>query len=198
MKRLLAIGLTVALGGMSGCALTVHDARVDYKYTKAPAADFASSPEKIRVGNFEDSRGMDNPRIIMHSKNMYGNTMSGGTQAEKPVAEIVRDGVVQGLTTAKAHVVDDDPSVILSGDLMEYGYTVVQGLWTGTANTKLMLKLKLTSKTGNTIWSDTLLGKASYHAAMNPGEDALFRLTLDDLVERLQKDEDFQHALHVQ
>src|SRR5207249_4110105 len=151
----------------SVCALTVHDARVDYKYTKAPAADFASSPEKIRVGNFEDSRGMDNPRIIMHSKNMYGNTMSGGTQAEKPVAEIVRDGVVQGLTT-------------------------------GTANTKLMLKLKLTSKTGNTIWSDTLLGKASYHAAMNPGEDALFRLTLDDLVERLQKNEDFQHALHVQ
>ena len=24
---------------------------------------------------FEDSRGMDNPRIMMHSKNMYGNVV---------------------------------------------------------------------------------------------------------------------------
>lgn len=198
MKHLVTLWLTAVLGGVSGCALTVHDARVDYKYTKEPAVDFSSSLEKIRVRNFEDSRGMDNPRMIMHSQNLYGNTMSGGTQAEKPVAEIVRDGVVQGLTTAHAHVVEDDPSVILSGDLLEYSYTVVQGFWTGTANTKLMVKLKLASKSGNTIWSDTLLGKASYHAAMNPGEDALFRLTLDDFVERLQKDEDFRRALHTQ
>lgn len=141
---------------------------------------------------------MDNPRMIMHSQNMYGITMSGGTQAEKPLAEIVRDGVVQSLTATRAHVVDDEPSVILTGDLMEYSYTVVSGFWTGTANTKLLVKLRLTSKTGNTIWTDTLLGKASYHAAMHPGEDALFRLTLDDFVERLQKNDDFKHALHVQ
>ena len=123
---------------VSGCALTVHDARVDYKYTKAPAADFSGSPEKIRVVNFEDSRGMDNPRMITHSQNMYGNTMSGGTQAEKPVAEIVRDGVAQSLAAAHTRLVDADPSLILSGDVMEYGYTVVQGFWTGTANTKLI------------------------------------------------------------
>lgn len=198
MKHAFALGLAVAMWGISGCALTVHDARVDYKYTKAPVADFSSSSEKIRVGSFEDDRGMDNPRMIMHSQNMYGNTMSGGTQAEKPVAEIVRDGVIQSLTASHARVVEDDPSVILSGDLMEYGYTVVQGLWTGTLNTKLMVKLKLASKSGNTIWSDTLLGKTSYHGAMGPGEVVLFQLTLDDLVEQLQKNEDFQHALHAQ
>jgi hypothetical protein len=198
MRQLLALGLMVVMWSVSGCALTVHDARVDYKYTKAPAADFSSSPEKIRVVNFEDSRGMDNPRMITHSQNMYGNTMSGGTQAEKPVAEIVRDGVAQSLTAAHTRLVDADPSLILSGDVMEYGYTVVQGFWTGTANTKLMVKLKLASKSGNTIWSDTLLGQASYHGAMSPGEVALFQLTLDDFVERLQKDEDFQRALHVQ
>jgi hypothetical protein len=38
----------------------------------------------------------------------------------------------------------------------------------------------------------------SYHGAMSPGEVALFQLTLDDFVERLQKDEDFQRTLHVQ
>jgi hypothetical protein len=183
---------------VSGCALTVHDTRVEYKYTKAPAADFSSSPEKIRVVNFEDSRGMDNPRMITHSQNMYGNTMSGGTQAEKPVAEIIRDGVVQGLTATHAHFADDDPSLVLSGDVMEYGYTVVQGFWTGTVNTKLMVKVRLASKSGNAIWSDTLLGKASYQGAMNPREVVLFQLTLDDFVERLQKNEDFQRALRAQ
>jgi hypothetical protein len=198
MKQLFALGLMVFMLSMSGCALTVHDTRVDYKYTKAPAADFSSSPEKIRVADFEDSRGMDNPRMITHSQNMYGNTMSGGTQAEKPVAEIIRDGVVQGLSPAHARIVDDDASVILRGELMEYGYTVVQGFWTGTANTKLLVKLKLTSKSGNTIWSETLLGKASYHGAVSPGEVVLLQLTLDDFIERLQNNEDFQHALHVQ
>jgi hypothetical protein len=195
MRYLVVSGLALALASLSGCALTVNDTRVDYHYTKVPAADFTSSPERIKVGNFEDSRGMENPRMIMHSQNMYGNTMSGGTQAEKPLAEIVRDGVIQGLTTAHAHVADDDPSVVLTGELMEYGYTVVQGFWTGTANTKLMVKLRLT-KSGNTVWSDTILGKASYHGGGNPGEDVLFRMTLDDFVERLQKDEDLQRALH--
>ncbi len=198
MKKLLALQVIVVMWSVSGCALTVHDTRVDYKYTKAAAADFSSSPEKLKIGNFSDSRDMDNPRMITHSQNMYGNTMSGGTQAEKPIAEIVRDGVVQGLTAAHAHLVDDDPSLVLSGDVMEYGYTIVQGLWTGTVNTKLTVKLKLASTSGTTIWSDTLLGKASYKGAMNPGEVVLFQLSLDDFVERLQKNEDFQRALHMQ
>jgi hypothetical protein len=141
---------------------------------------------------------MDNPRMITHSQNMYGNSMSGGTQAEKPVADIIRDGIIQSLIAAHAQVVDGQSSLVLSGDVMEYGYTVVQGLWTGTANTKLMVKLRLALKTGDTIWSDTLLGKASYHGAMSPGEVVLFQLTLDDFVERLQKNEDLQRALHVQ
>jgi hypothetical protein len=198
MKHLLALGLMAAMWAVSGCALTVRDTPVDYKFTKAPAADFSGSPEKIRVGKFADSRGMDNPRMLMHSQNMYGNTMSGGSQAEEPVAEIVRDGVVQGLTAAHARVVEDGPSLILSGDLMEYSYSVVQGLWAGTVNTKLLVKVKLSSQSGHTIWSDTLLGKASYHGAMNPGDVVLFQLTLDDFVMELQKNEDFQRALHVQ
>ncbi len=127
MKRLLAFGLMMAMCGLGGCALTVRDVHVDYKYTKVPITDLSNSPEKVRIGKFDDSRGMDNPRMIMHSQNMYGNTMSGGTQAEKPVAEIVRDGVAQALAATHARIVEDDPSLILSGDLMEYSYSLVQG-----------------------------------------------------------------------
>ncbi len=123
MKRLLAFGLMMAMCGLGGCALTVRDVHVDYKYTKVPITDLSNSPEKVRIGKFDDSRGMDNPRMIMHSQNMYGNTMSGGTQAEKPVAEIVRDGVAQALAATHARIVEDDPSLILSGDLMEYSYS---------------------------------------------------------------------------
>jgi hypothetical protein len=36
VKQLLALGLVVVTWGLSGCALTVHDTRVDYKYTKDP------------------------------------------------------------------------------------------------------------------------------------------------------------------
>ncbi len=197
MKPLIPLAMAMFLG-LSACALTVNDVHVDYKYSKAPASDFSKSSETIRLATFEDSRGMENPRMLKHSQNLYGNTMSGGVQAEKPVAEIVRDGLVQGLTTANAHVVDNDPSVILNGDLMEYDYTVVQGFWSGTANVKLTVKLKLTdAKSGSTVWNDTLLGKASFHASSSPGEDVLFRLSLDNLVEKLQEDADFQHALHV-
>jgi len=185
--------IAVACVGFGGCALTVHDINVDYKYTRTSGAELASTP--LQVAAFTDARGNENPRMIWNSRNLHGNTMSGGWQAQKPVAEIVRDGVAQGLAAAHANLADSPHSLILGGELMEYSYQVVSGMWTGTLTTKLTVKFRLKTTQGATLWNDTFTGTTQYHGTSMPGVDMLLGKSLDSLVTQLVDDDLFRQRL---
>jgi hypothetical protein len=185
--NLYAIAMVSLLAaGLGGCAFTVHDVNVNYSYEKPAKADLSSSTETLRIAPFTDTRGNPNPRMLMNAQNMHGSTTTGGWQAEKPVADIVRDGFVQALTAAHAHIVAESDSMVLTGELVDYHYTVIQEFWKGTAVTKMIVKLRLNSeKSGVTLWNDTLSATINYRAASSPGEDVLFKLTLDNLMDQL-------------
>src|SRR5687768_1141384 len=115
MKKALAPLLASAIV-TSGCAFTVHDVKADYSYAIPVTTSLAS--RTVSVGEVKDDRGVANNRMIMNMKNLNGDTTSGGYQAEKPIAEILRDGIVQGLTAANVKVQQDAAQLSLRGQLL--------------------------------------------------------------------------------
>src|SRR5690554_7751194 len=86
MRLPIALSLVMLL---SGCAFNVYVVNVDYKYDNPIETDLSSIA--LDVGEFKDSRNVDNPRMIVNQKNGYGQTTTGGWQAEKPLIDIVKE-----------------------------------------------------------------------------------------------------------
>ena len=94
IRFVLAALLSLAL--VSGCAISKTSVSIDY----VPATTFAATDSdlvnyRISVGEIEDMRRLEDPNVIIHKTNNYGDTTSGAYVAEKPVASIVRDALAQ-------------------------------------------------------------------------------------------------------
>jgi hypothetical protein len=63
---------------------------------------------------YDGSSASQRLHTIIHETNGCREPTSGRWQAEEPVAEIVRDAVIQGLTAARAPIVDSSETVILT------------------------------------------------------------------------------------
>ncbi len=179
----------------SGCAFTVHDVKMDYAYKQPISVDLSTiSQAPIQIGKFEDSRNETNPRMIMHIQNLYGETTSGGWQAEKPIADIVKDALEDGLKKAGASISKNAEDVVLEGELIDFDYDVIMGMWEGTLKSRLSVKIQLKNKSTNTIiWKDTYISSASVKGG--EGAEGLLRATLDDLVTDLLSDGYFLQEL---
>ena len=159
--KLAALGLSIGL--LSGCAFTVHDVQVNYDYVGTVSTDLSNiNPSPLKIGVINDGRNVENPRLIMNMTNLNGATTSGGWQAEKPLAEIVRDAIIQGLINAKTPLADSGESLILTGELVDFDYEVIMGMWTGTIKSSLSVKLQVrNTDTNKIIWKDTIISSAS-------------------------------------
>ena len=181
---------------LSGCAFMVHDVRVDYVFRGSVASDLNASREKLRLGSFDDSRDNPNVRMIIHETNGYGQPTSGGWQAEKPISEIVRDAVAQGLVAAHAPVVESDETVVLTGEVLDYRYRFEEQFWSGDVFPMLTVKFRLKDAVSHdTIWSKEITGSGKYHGSFMPATELLFRGALDDLALRVASDGSLAQAL---
>lgn len=186
MKKLLLTLFLLAI--LPGCAFTVHDVKVNYKYDK-PATTSLSSVA-LNMGEFKDSRNIENTRMIMNQKNGYGQTTTGGWQAEKPLVEIVKDGITEGLIKSGAITDASNINMILSGQLLGFDGDVKMGAWSGSYTGKVTMKLQLTENgTGKIIWRDTFVG--SGEAEGGEGIESIVKVSIDNLVDNLLKDEYF-------
>lgn len=194
MKRKLVI-LGISFGLLSGCAFTVHDVQVDYTYQNDVNVDLSKiSPSPLEVGVIEDGRNVKNPRMIMNMKNMNGATTSGGWQAEKPIADIIQDALSQGLGKANAPLTDSAGKLILTGELLDFEYKVIMGVWEATIKSSLSVKLQVRDvNTERIIWKDTYISSASVKGS--EGAEGALRAALDDLVTDLLSDEYFIQQL---
>ena len=185
---LLAISLT------TGCAFTVHDVNVDYQYDKPVSSDLSFA--NIEVGDFSDTRDVENPRMIMHMKNGYGQTTSGGWQAEKPINEILRDAVIDGLGDAGANLMTSGGNLLLSGELLEVEGEIIMGAWVGSYKGKVSAKFQVkNNSTGKIIWRDTFIGSGEVKGGKGSGPETSLKVALDDLVTDLLNDEYFLSKL---
>jgi hypothetical protein len=187
------IGIGVVSLAVSGCAFTVNDVEVGYRY---PDKAKVSAPgSAVTVGAFKDSRDVHNKRLIMNKKNLNGDTTSGGYQAEKPLSQIVRDGVVLALQAAQVQIKSAAP-LELSGQLEDFGSEMIMGWWEGEFKGKLTVRFHLNDKaSGKTVWKDTFVGTGSVKGGEGP-EGAL-AASLDDLLFDLMSDKSFLDAMSV-
>lgn len=132
----------------------------------------------------------------MNQTNMNGQTTSGGWQAEKPLNEITRDAVIDGLAKANAQL-NEDSNFELTGELLSYNGEIVMGMWQGTFKGALSVKLQLRDKqTDRIVWRDTFSGAGEYK-----GKNAIvesFKVALDDLVTDVLTDDYFLQQLREQ
>ena len=191
--KLAALGLSIGL--LSGCAFTVHDVQVNYDYVGTVSTDLSNiNPSPLKIGVINDGRNVENPRLIMNMTNLNGATTSGGWQAEKPLAEIVRDAIIQGLINAKTPLADSGESLILTGELVDFDYEVIMGMWTGTIKSSLSVKLQVrNTDTNKIIWKDTIISSASVKSG--EGAKGALKAVLDDLIADLLSDEYFVQQL---
>lgn len=176
---------------LTGCAFTVHDVKVNYQYNQSISQDLSKvNKSPVKIGEFTDERGVENARMILNMQNLNGQTTTGGWQAEKPVAEIIKDGITQGLEKAKLPLSNSGEQLVLKGELLEFDYKTVMGVWQGTIQPRLMVKLEIVdTATHSIIWKDTLISKKSITGYTEVQD--LLRASIDQLVTDLLEDEYF-------
>ena len=142
-----------------GCAFSIHETQLDYDYAGEVAAVPHASGVGINVATIEDARAVDDPRVISHLVNGYGQTTSGGYFAEEPITDIVKKGIKQALSAAGYAETGSD--LDLDANIEEYEYDAVAGFWSAKKITsRLTLSIKL-SRNGNIVTRNTLIGRST-------------------------------------
>ena len=85
--KLVFLGILIIIFA-SGCAFATYQTPIYYNYVDDGEIDAALSNMQISVEEFIDSRNDVDPRTIIHLKNGYGQTTTGGYKAQKPLTQI--------------------------------------------------------------------------------------------------------------
>ena len=181
----------------SGCAFSVLDAPVNYTYSGTTVDFVGQDLPKLEITEIEDIRSEENPRMIMHMKNGYGQTTSGGWQAEKDLALIVKDALTQGIAAVGLDQ-ESARNIRIYGQLIDLNSEIISGWTKGTINMKLSVKLSA-RETGKDeiLWRDTLVGTGTSgdQSSMKPAIAQAFKSSLDDMVAQLLNDEYFRQRV---
>jgi hypothetical protein len=180
---------------MTGCAFTVHDVQIDPQYN-APLPRTLSevSQKSISMERFEDRRpNAVSERMIFQQTNLNGDRTSGGWQAQKPVSEIIRDSISDGLQKAQLEIVESSGDLELSGELVDLDYRIITGMWKGQLNSQMTVKLQLKRKSdGDILWRETYFSKDSTDKFEI---EEIFQRLLSDLVTQIINDDFFRQTL---
>lgn len=198
-RALVLLSGVASLLSVSGCLYATHDVLVDYSFHGNVTELVHSPTTSLQLGQFEDVRGESNPRMLVHIHDGYQQPTAGGWQAEKPVADIVRDAVRQGLVAANAPLRESGASVELTGEVQEYTYRIEKQFWTGDLFPMLTVAFRMRDvDSRQTIWKKTITGTSHFHGSFMPSTELVFRGALDDLVLRVVSDPAFANALNGQ
>lgn len=186
--RALALAIACALLS-SGCAFS---ANVPVNYTYGGPASGLTLPS-MAIGEFTDSRNVPNNRqLLLGSAAQFQSTAQAqsGWLAEKPLAELVRDAVVQGEERFGHSDQAEASNLILTGDLINVEPSSVSGWSRVTYNFRLTVRLTVTdTSNGRIVWRDTLVANGTSQTGQGPTVVVgAFNAALDNLVERLAQD----------
>lgn len=143
---------------LGGCAFTMDEKTINYAFAPPGGEVTALNTEKsIQVGEITDDRNPSHPNLIFNKMNLNGDVTTGGYLAEKPIVEIIREGIVSGLDAALVDV-REDADLELTGRLRELRYEAK------TSWTKAELHLSMTiqivlkdRKTQEVLYSENVM-----------------------------------------
>jgi hypothetical protein len=151
--------ISISLAGLlTGCVFQ----RTAVQLTLAPKVNqpLAAEPKAaLELGNFKDTRLVTDGFVLLQKENGYGPT-EGAYVTEKPLAEIVRDGLRAALEQNSFRLTNGAPYA-LRGDIQSSGLTVVQGFMF-PRQVKFWLTARfdlVNSANGLTVWHDTYTGQ---------------------------------------
>ncbi len=174
---------------ISGCAMTVEKVALDYT---PPSIITDNAKSTVFVTHIADERTVASPNMILHKKNQYGNTMSGGYEAEKPLTEIIKDSL------QAAFLQTNDSKYSLNGTLEDFTYEAISGWWSSKLKSKLIIKLNMKDKdTNKIVWNDTIIARGNVDE-FSGSDDAVRKLVstaLDDLLKKLRNSESLNQHL---
>jgi hypothetical protein len=178
----------------NGCAFSRTQVQVALAPTYREPLQ-ANAPVALELGKFKDSRPVNEPDVLLHKANQYGAT-SGSWVAQKPVADLLRDGVEHALKENRFKLGDAAAAKYeLRGDLQEFGFNNIAGLWTAKVKPRMQVRFELIDKSnGNSVWRDTFIGRGELETAWGSSETivSLFKLGVDDLIRQLVSDPNFR------
>jgi hypothetical protein len=144
----------------SGCAFSVDKVHVGYRTPREWPRQFEQKPEiGVTIGSFEDKRPVATPGWLANKYNAYGKT-SGGYEAEKPLAEILRDAVISGLIEANYRVEKDLERSVLTCNVLDYDAEFIQaGLFGSELRTRLQCEFTLIDNASRRVlWKEIIQG----------------------------------------
>ena len=190
--------LMAIAGVLGGCAFGASQVQLNYKLEPMDITQYRSKgTATIQIVEVKDGRGVDDPSVIVHKKNGYGQSTSGTYVAEKPIAEIVTGAVVEALEQLN-YKVSRDGKFKLSGRINSVGRKDFPGLLDDSIQLSLDIALQITTHGGDPVWSENFIGNGKVISSL-AGGDVLreeFDDTLTRVVRQLQNSPTLYKALN--
>ena len=190
--------LMAIAGLLGGCAFGASQVQLNYKLEPMDITQYRSKgTATIQIVEVKDGRGVDDPSVIVHKKNGYGQSTSGTYVAEKPIAEIVTGAVVEALEQLN-YKISPDGKFKLSGRINSVDRKDFPGLLDDSIQLSLDIALQITTHGGDPVWSENFIGNGKVISSL-AGGDVLreeFDDTLTRVVRQLQNSPTLYKALN--
>ena len=153
----------------------------NYMFEGDVRQDFSNIPKgPLRIGEFSDSRSVDNPNLITASE--------GGFVTGKALTDIVRDALVQGFIKGKAALVEADANLTLQGAILSSEATIVDR--DGVESIQLTIRTTVQLRdSGRTLWETILFGRGI--APVSEGMGQALSNAMDRTISGLMRDDYF-------
>jgi len=197
LKLLIRLFTCIYILSLFSCTWSVKDLPINYSSPKQIKLGFSHQSDKsITVKEVEDCREVEDQRIIIYITNDYGDK-TGGYYAEKPLATIVREALVDALKVSGLTYSEERNNLSLSGELLDFDHKVISGFVSFTLQTEITVKLTLKDEDNDELlWRDTFFARSSIKGNRETTviKDG-FTAALDDLILQLFSNEIFLEQL---
>ncbi len=156
--------------------LAAETVAVNYTYAGNHNTDFSSFSRSLKIAEFGDNRGGDAKHI------------AGDYEANSPLAQIVRDALIQGFTHGQAKLVEADEDMQIAGNIVSSDLQTVDRSGVESLQLTVRFNVQLQGR-GRTIWETTLFGRGVVPST--EGIDAALSAALDRMVRELVNDDYF-------
>ena len=191
MKKLIVPFILLSLFLLSGCALTNEQMVLNYK-PNLSAIKKVNSSKRLVLAKFTDQRGV-NPKALTHKINLNEQQAKGLYLAEKPIAEILRTSVDQGLKHA-GYKVGKKGAYKLQGSLVALDFKWIEGWVNSTLYSNIQMEFTLVdAHSGKQVWDQMYNGSGKYFTGDNLGTPykIAFRRAANNLITKFVNSNEF-------
>lgn len=145
---------------MTGCVFTRTETQVNFS-PFVLASLGAQKKAALTVGDFTDSRFVEDKYVLLQKANGLGQVTSGAYVTKEPVADILKEGLAEAFQK-NGFMTNGAAQYELHGDLKNFGGDVIQGFWSSTVKAGITVRFELIKvDSGQPVWHDTFTGQTT-------------------------------------